>query len=419
MIAAELLRAVGLGGRNRRAASAAERARQRAKKAIKTAIDRITKADRDLGTILARCIRTGIYCSYTPDHNFAVEWQFGPPTNRVSELPRSAARLVIENPTEIGAAAERLSPLVAIHPRTLFAGREAEVTHLRELVHYALDGLGSIVLLSGGPGVGKTRLAVEASHYASGCGFGFLMGHCYEREILRPYLPFEQILEMALHETPGVEEFRAAMADNAAELVQIAPRLRRLFPDVPAPTELPPQETRRYLFQAVSDTLTRVVRRMPLFLLLDDLHWADEPSLALLIHLANRVPQLPLVIVATFRDAELDITPPLRRTLEELYRTGVKPLRLQGLAEREVALILRDLSRREPSEQFVKLVFEETQGNPFFVEALYQHLDEEKKIFDSSGAFRDDIKLGETEVTSRRHRQQRRMTTCLSKSMTR
>jgi hypothetical protein len=360
-LARELSRAVGLGGRNRRAASAAERARQRAKKAIKTAIDRITKADSKLGTTLARCIRTGIYCSYAPDSELPLDWQFGSAPSTIVQPAPAAPQSAIEKPGDRDLPVELLGPLVATQTRTSFAGRQAEFTHLRELVHYALDGLGSIVLVGGGPGVGKTRLALEAAHYASGCGFGFLTGHCYEREVLRPYLPFEQILEIALRETPGVEGFRAAIAENAAELAQIAPRLRRLFPDLPAPVELPPQETRRYLFQVVSDTFIRVARRTPLFLLLDDLHWADEPSLALLIHLANRVPQLPLVIVVTYRDSESDSTPALARTLEELYRTGVKPLRLQGLAEREVAAMLRDLSRREPPEQFVRLVFEETQ----------------------------------------------------------
>ena len=396
-LAAELSRAVGLGGRNRRAASATERARQRAKKAIKTAVERITKADRELGVTLSRCIRTGIYCCYIPDHNSVIEWEFGSTTGIIAK-PRGATVLPGGKTSDFGATAELLGPLVTIPIRTSFAGREAELRHLRELVHYALDGLGSIVLLGGGPGVGKTRLALEAAQYASSCGFGFLMGHCYEREVVQPYLPFEHILEIALRETPGAEEFRAAIADNAAELAQIAPRLRHLFPDIPAPVELPPHETRRYLFQVVSETFIRVARRVPLFLLLDDLHWADEPSLALLIHLANRVARFPIVIAATYRDAELDITPALKRTLEELYRTGVSPIRLQGLAEREVALMLRDLSRREPPEQLVKLVFEETQGNAFFIEELYKHLAEEKNLFDSSGQFRDDIKLSEIEV---------------------
>jgi predicted ATPase len=234
---------------------------------------------------------------------------------------------------DIRATAELLGPAVVSPARTCFAGREAEITHLRELVNYALDGLGSIILLGGGPGVGKTRLAVEGAKYASRCGFGFLTGRSYEREGLRPYLPFEEIIETALREAPSMDEFRAAIADNATELAQIAPRLRRLFPDIPALLELPPQETRRYLFQGVSETFTRVARRVPLFLLIDDLHWADESSLALLIHLANRVPRFPIVIVGTYRDGDMDITPALSRTLEELYRAGVSPIRLHGLSD--------------------------------------------------------------------------------------
>ena len=94
-------------------------------------------------------------------------------------------------------------------------------------------------------GVGKTRLATEVAAYAADQGFLALMGHCYEREEPCPYLPFAEIIETALAQAPSPEEFRQWLGDNAAELALIAPRLRRIFPDIPPPPELPPQQLRR------------------------------------------------------------------------------------------------------------------------------------------------------------------------------
>ena len=177
--------------------------------------------------------------------------------------------------------------------------------------------------------------------------------------------------------------------DNAAELAQIAPSLRRVFPDIPQPLELPPAQQRRYLFQSFSEALAAAARHgHPQLLVLEDLHWADESSLALLIHLANRVAQLPVVIIGTYRDGYADTNPALVRTLEELIRIGVRPLKLGGLSKDAVAQMLHGLSQRQAPESLVSAIFEESQGYPFFVEEVYRHLMEEGKVFDAAGQFR-------------------------------
>jgi predicted ATPase len=282
--------------------------------------------------------------------------------------------------------------------QTAFVGRESERNTIRAAIDRALTGNGSVVMVAGGPGVGKTRLAMAMTEYASRAGFRYLVGHCYERDEPFPFLPFAEILESGLAQAPSRDDFRRQMGANAPELAQIAPSLRRVFPDIPQPLELPPEQQGRHLFQSVSEGLANASRTRSYVLILEDLHWADESTLSLLIHLVNRVAHLPVVIIGTFRDGYSDNNPALARTLEELIRMGIRPLKLGGLSKDAVAQMLHELSKRQVPETLVSLIFEESQGYPFFVEEVYRHLIEEGKIFDEAGQFRTDVEIDEFDV---------------------
>jgi hypothetical protein len=399
-LVAELARATGLSGRDRRAASAAERARQSASRAIKSAVNKVAVHQPELGHLLARCIKTGTYCCYTPDPHMTINWDFAARSGDLSCLSPQESSPGNKTALSSTSVTSTRIPGVALAalPQTTFVNRQHETTLLRGLVDRARNGQGAVVLLGGGMGVGKTRLATEVAAYAKDQGFLALIGHCYEREEPCPYLPFAEILETALAQSPSPEESRQCLGDNAAELALIAPRLRRLFPDIPMPPDLPPQQLRRYLFQSLTEYLAWAARQTPLFLILDDLQWADEPTLALMHYLATRVGQMPVVIVATYRDSTLDTNPALVRTLEELLRMGLRPLKLNGLSQEAVGQMLQSLSHREPPPQLVRVIFAETQGNPFFVEELYRHLVEEGKMFDEAGTLRADVSVAELGV---------------------
>ena len=291
----------------------------------------------------------------------------------------------------------QVSPF-SLSERTVFVGRESECGAIRALIDRALGGLGSVMMIGGGPGGGKTRLAMEMAEYASRVGFRSVVGHCYERDEPYPFLPFVEILESGLGQAASMDDHRRRMGDNAAELAQIAPSLRRAFPDIPQPLELPPAQKRRYLFQGLSEALAFAAQTRSYLFVLEDLHWADESTLALLVHLANRVAQLPVVIIGTYRDLYSDNNPALTRTLEELIRLGIRPLKLGGLTKDAVAQMLRGLSKREAPESLISLFFDQTQGNPFFVEELHRHLLEEGKLFDRAGHFRTDNKVDDIDV---------------------
>jgi hypothetical protein len=398
-LTSELSRAVGLGGRDRRAASASERARQSISKTIKSVVERIAQSDATLGDFLSRCVKTGYFCSYQPDPVSPLVWEFDATTTEPTEHRTSSS----EPPPAPNYHPQTSPALLEISPfsfagRTAFVGRESERSTIRAAIDRALTGHGSVVMLAGGPGVGKTRLAMEMAEYASRVGFRYLVGHCYEREERYPFLPFAEIIESNLAEAASLEDFRRRMGANAAELAQIAPSLRRVFPDIPQPLELPPAQMRRHLFQSISDATGRAAQTRSQLYIVEDLHWGDESTLALLIHLANRVAQLPVVIIGTYRDGYTENNPALVRTLEELIRMGVRPLKLGGLSQDAVAQMLQGLSQRQAPENLVSLIFEESQGYPFFVEEVYRHLIEEGKVFDETGQFRTDIKIAETEV---------------------
>jgi hypothetical protein len=361
----ELARAVGLGGRNRRAASALERARQSVTKAVKAVIQKVAQSDAALGDILSQCIKTGNFCSYRPDPDFPIAWEFSAVTIGPAEQPPSISDCApppADHPQAAPAVLD-VAPF-SLAERTAFVGREIERGAIRTVIDRARNGHGSLVMLEGGPGVGKTRLVMEMAQYASRIGFQCAVGRCYETDDPCPYIPFVEMLESGLAQAASLDDYRRRLGDNAAELAQMAPSLRRIFPDIPQPPELPPAQQRRYLLQSVAEVLEREARICPRLIVLEDLHWADESSLALLIHLANRVGQLPVVIIVTYRHGYSQSNPALVRTLEELIRLGIRPLKLDPLSKDAVAQMLHGLSRRQAPESLVNLIFEESQGYP-------------------------------------------------------
>ncbi len=395
----ELSRAVGLGGRNRRAVSASERARQSIGKTIKSVLERIAQSDAALADILSRCIRTGNFCAYQPDPKFPIAWEFAAATIEPAARPASSgapAPAHADNPPA-SPVMQEVSPF-SLAERTAFVGRESEGGAIRAIIDRARSGHGSIVMLWDGPGVGKTRLAMEMADYASRKGFRCSVGHCYERDEQYPYLPFAEIIENNLAQAASLEDYRGQIGPYAAELAQIAPSLRRIFPDLPEPLELPAAQQRGFLFQSFSEAMAQAARTRPNMYLVEDLHWADESTLALFVYLARRIAQLPAVIIATYRSGYSDINPALVRTLEELIRMGVRPHKLSGLSKDAVGQMLHGLSEREAPESLLSLIFEESQGYPFFVEEVYRHLVEEGKVFDTAGQFRTDIEIDEIDV---------------------
>ncbi len=287
---------------------------------------------------------------------------------------------------------------VATTGRTPYVGREEERTQLRRYLDQAAQGEGTLVMIGGEAGVGKSRLAEELVADARARGMFTAVGRCYEMEGAQPYIPFVEVIDYWARVVPQ-EDLLRALGDSAPEVAKLAPRLRRMVPDLDEPLDLPPEQARHYMFESVCDFLERSSRIKPMLLVLDDLHWADDSSCLLLEHLAQRLIDMAVVVVGTYRDTELVPETPLARTLEQLSRRRLAhQLSLRRFGTDEVGLMLGLLGKQEPPAALVRVIFDETEGVPYFIEEVFRHLLEEGRLFDADGGWRSGVQLGEIEV---------------------
>jgi predicted ATPase/class 3 adenylate cyclase len=290
------------------------------------------------------------------------------------------------------------SAVLAAQERTPLVGRVQERARLLHAAERAREGAGALILLAGEAGVGKTRLVEETAAEARRLGLRVLVGHCVDQQGAPPYLPtIEHIEEAARQVSP--EALRQALGENAAELAKLMPELRLRYADIPEPVTLPPELERRYLLRGVTEFVERAARATPLMLVFEDLQWADESSLLLIRHLAQRVAQVPILAVGTYRDTDLKPGRPLAAVLPDLLQQRLaEEIVLGRLAADGVAALIQGRAGSPPPPELVTLVYGETEGNPFFVEEVFRHLHESGKLFDEKGRWRPAVQIADTEV---------------------
>jgi predicted ATPase len=164
---------------------------------------------------------------------------------------------------------------------------------------------------------------------------------------------------------PG--ELRRELGAGAADIAQLVPAVREHLPDLPAPPPVEPEAARFRLFDSLTGFLQAAAVRRPLLLILDDLHWADAPSLALLRFVSRELEQAALLVVGSYRHTEVDQGHPLLGAVADLTRGRHRRLLLGGLDPDDVASFVAQTAGVPPSAALAAALHQQTDGNPFFV----------------------------------------------------
>lgn len=260
---------------------------------------------------------------------------------------------------------------LSIFEMTTLVGRDKEMETLVGHWDRPRDGSRRIALISGAPGVGKTRLAAEMALSARESGGVVLYGRCDEGNLV-PYQPFVEGLTPVIAALAR-EDLRALLRRGGRELARIVPALGEKVPDL---EDGPPAdaETRRFaLFEAVSLLLQAAAERGPVLFVLDDLHWADRPTLLMLRHLLRASGTGAVLMLGTCREHEQG--PALTDLLVDLQRERLlDKVSLSGLDTRDISELLEAWAERACPQRVAEAIRARTEGNPLFIAELLRDL---------------------------------------------
>jgi DNA-binding CsgD family transcriptional regulator len=257
---------------------------------------------------------------------------------------------------------------------TAFVGRRAEIERLEAAWAAVEDDRRQVVFVGGEPGVGKTRLVAEAASALREHGAEVLWGACRE-DLDIPYRPFVAILEQILDHAPR-EVLRDIPPDVVAPLLRLTASASRHWPEAaePVPGD---GDSRPVLFDAVLRVLVAAAEQRPMVLVFEDLHWAPEPTLAMLTHVVESTAGERMLVLATRRTTAPDRTDAVTYALADLHRLdGVGRIDLDGLSNDDVAEYLVREARVSlgSARAAAPVLRDQTGGNPFFLQEYWHDL---------------------------------------------
>jgi transcriptional regulator with XRE-family HTH domain/tetratricopeptide (TPR) repeat protein len=258
--------------------------------------------------------------------------------------------------------------------QTEFVGRDEELHALAD----AFDGRKRLVVVSGEAGIGKTRLVTRFADGRASEGVRFAWGRCSE-EGLGAYAPFVEVIRQLVSSLDRSRLVRAI--GGRGELTRLVPELDSLLGPLPAPTRAESGTEQRLLFESVASLFAAAA---PLLVVIDDLHWADDASIALLAYLVRDVTIGDVMLLGTTR--EPDTTPELAGRLADLGRMAdTTRLRLGPLLRGDLAVLVADIVGSSVGPDIVDSVAGATDGNPFYAEEMTLHLVDAGLIVEGAG----------------------------------
>jgi ATP/maltotriose-dependent transcriptional regulator MalT len=261
----------------------------------------------------------------------------------------------------------------------IFVGRQRELESLCTALDTACKGHVRLALLAGEPGIGKTRTALQLTAQALKHDAVIAWGRCHEEAGAPPYRPWAQILA-TLAAAQDVDELRTDLGAGGPDIAEIVPEMRTRLPDLdPPPAALrDPSETRFRLFGSITRFLVNHSRRRPLVLILDDLHWADAPTLRLLEFLTQEMTEGRLLVIGAYRDTDVSRRHQLSDTLGALIRTPhAIRLHLSGLDIGDVSQFATTTAGMTLPTWLTSAIHSQTEGNPLFVREVVRFLQQE------------------------------------------
>jgi class 3 adenylate cyclase/tetratricopeptide (TPR) repeat protein len=247
---------------------------------------------------------------------------------------------------------------------------------MRLAVNSLLARRGGLVMVTGEPGIGKTRLAEETARYATASGARAMWGRCWEGGGAPAFWPWIQLIREGVRAFP--DQATAQANSDLVYITQLVPELRlssskvELDRDTAAGVKyenLMSGSERFRLFDAVANLFKRFALTAPLVIVLDDLHAADEDSLLLLRFLARDLKQSQIFVVATYREVDVRASKEHESLLAEIGREGSTIL-LRGLNLDEVEAFIERNSELGLDESMVSSLYNATDGNPFFLDEI-------------------------------------------------
>jgi DNA-binding SARP family transcriptional activator len=319
---------------------------------------------------LRSLLREELGTSPSPEAMAAHERLLHPGGRMLEHAPAGTASAAAAETGVAGDGVIALPAELGEQPATTLVGRRAELEELEGW--WTQPSQERVLMLSGEAGIGKTRLLAETARRAHEAGAVVLAGRS-PQETLVPYQPFLEALGHYAF-SASLEDLRAVTRRSGAELGQLIPELRRRLPELGRPEPGDPETDRYRLFEAVAGLLGEISASASLLVVLDDLQWADRPTLLLLRHLARAPQASSLRILAANRAGEHG-SETFETAMSGLrHERLVRELEVRGLPEADAAELVRQRTSGTPSAAFVRAVYTGTEGNPFFIEEMIHHL---------------------------------------------
>ena len=272
---------------------------------------------------------------------------------------------------QVGDAVSQRSDAVGATGELPLLGRTRELADLETMLDEAAAGHGALVLLTGEPGIGKTRLATALGERAAAEGHRVAWARGWDGGGAPAFWPWVQIVRSVAADRDD-DALRVELGAGARWVAQLAPELRERL-DLPEAGDLESEQARFALFDAVTVFLRNAAARQPLVVLLDDLHTADLPSLLLLAFLARAVGETHMLVITTHHEAGPPRGPEFEAVFGELTRFGMR-VDLSGLEDDDLRTLVIHRSGAHPSEELVQSLHTLTEGNPFYSDEVVRLL---------------------------------------------